>query len=72
MPILLAPTDTDLMILHVHGTDKTIQHLRELGIVPAMHCRVLSSEPSGVILRVGDSRLALDINLAKAISVVVA
>lgn len=72
MPILLAPIDTDLTIHQVYGSDKTIQHLRELGIVPAMHCRLLSKEPSGVILRVGESRLALDHNLAKAISVIVA
>lgn len=72
MPILIAPTDIELTVMRIAGSDKTVQHLRELGIVPAMRCRLLSSEPGGIIIRVGESRLALDRNLAKLISVSVA
>lgn len=72
MPIIIAPTDTELTVVRIAGNDKTVQHLRELGIVPSMRCRLLSSEPSGIIIRIGDSRLALDRELAKLITVSVA
>ena len=72
MPIMIAPTNKELTIMRINGSEKVVQHLRELGVVPAMKCLLLASEPSGIIIRVGDSRLALDRNLAKLISVAVA
>ncbi|MBP5216718.1 MAG: FeoA domain-containing protein [Bacilli bacterium] len=72
MPIMIAPTNTELVVRRITGSEKVIQHLRELGIVPAMKCLLLASEPSGIIIRVGESRLALDRNLARLISVSVA
>ncbi len=69
MPLMIAPTNTELNIVRIVGNDKAVKHLRELGIVPDMKITLLSSEPSGVILRIGDSRLALDRNVARAIQV---
>jgi ferrous iron transport protein A len=69
MPIMIAPKDTDLVVMRVVGGDKVVKHLRELGIVPNMKIRLLSIEPSGIIIRVGESRLALDRNVAHYIDV---
>lgn len=69
MPLMIAPANTELNIVRIVGNDKAVKHLRELGIVPDMKIILLSSEPSGVILRIGESRLALDRNVAKAIQV---
>lgn len=69
MPIMIAPTNQELTIRRIFGSDKTIKHLRELGLVPNMKVTLLSIEPSGIILRVGESRLALDMNVARAIIV---
>ena len=69
MPIMIAPKDTDLIVMRVVGGDKVVKHLRELGIVPNMKIRLLSIEPSGIIIRVGESRLALDRNVAHYIDV---
>ncbi len=69
MPLMIAPTDTELTVVRLVGNDKAIKHLRELGIVPEMKITLLSSEANGVILRLGDSRLALDRNMARAIQV---
>ncbi len=69
MPLMIAPVDKELTIVRIVGNDKAVKHLRELGIVPQMKITLLSSEPSGVILRVGESRLALDRDMAKVIQV---
>lgn len=69
MPIMIAPANQELTVKKILGSDKTLKHLRELGIVPNMKIMLLSTEPSGVIIRVGESRLALDKNVAKAIMV---
>lgn len=72
MPIMIAPNNEDLVVKRILGSDKTLKHLRELGIVPNMKILVLSVEPSGIIVRVGESRLALDKDVAKAIQVEIA
>ncbi|HBE98964.1 MAG TPA: hypothetical protein DDW18_02890 [Firmicutes bacterium] len=69
MPILIAPLNQELTVMKITGGDKAMKHLRELGIVPQMKITLLSQEASGVILRVGDSRLAIDNDIARAILV---
>lgn len=69
MPIIIAPTNVDLTIVKVAGNDKTCKHLRELGIVQNMKITKLSHTESGVIVRLGESRLALDNNVARSIIV---
>lgn len=69
MPIMIAPVNQELTVVRISGGDKALKHLRELGIVPQMKITLLSSEASGVILRVGESRLALDKDIARSILV---
>lgn len=69
MPIMIAPLNQELTVIRITGGDKAMKHLRELGIVPQMKITLLSQEASGVILRVGESRLAIDEDIARAILV---
>ena len=69
MPIMIAPLNQELTVIRITGGDKARKHLRELGIVPQMKITLLSQEASGVILRVGESRLAIDKDIARAILV---
>ena len=69
MPIILADTDTDLRIIHVHGKDETTRHLRDMGVVEGANVRLLSKEGRSVILVLGGSRIALDSALASRIMV---
>lgn len=69
MPIMIAPLNQELTVIRITGGDKAMKHLRELGIVPQMKITLLSQEAGGVILRVGESRLAIDKDIARAILV---
>ena len=69
MPIMIAPLNQELTVIRITGGDKAMKHLRELGIVPQMKITLLSQEASGVILRDGESRLAIDKDIARAILV---
>ena len=69
MPIMIAPLNQELTVIRITGGDQAMKHLRELGIVPQMKITLLSQEASGVILRVGESRLAIDKDIARAILV---
>lgn len=69
MPIMIAPLNQELTVIRITGGDKAMKHLRELGIVPQMKITLLSQEASGVILRVGESRLAIDKDIARVILV---
>ena len=71
MPLFLAPTNCDLRVTHIGGTDKIVGHLASLGIVEEEIIRVLSHEAGGVIVRVEESRLALDHDIAKGILVAI-
>lgn len=69
MPIMIAPRNQELTVMRILGNDKTIKHLRELGIVPNMKITIISVEPSGIIIKVGESRLAIDRDVARSIQV---
>ena len=69
MPIMIAPLNQELTVIRITGGDKAMKHLRELGIVPQMKITLLSQEASGVILRVGESGLANDKDIARALLV---
>lgn len=69
MPIFLAPTGELLTIAMVRGDDKVRKHLESLGIVPEGQIMVLNQENGGVIVKVNDTRLALDHNIARGILV---
>lgn len=69
MPLLIAPSNILLVIKDVFGDDKLTKHLRELGLIKGRELTILSFEPSGVILKVGETRLAVDRNIASRLQV---
>lgn len=69
MPLLLAPTNETLIIEAIKGDDKVKKHLSSLGIVKDGKIIIMSQEKGGVIVKVNDTRLALDYNIAKNILV---
>ena len=68
MPLVIAPTNTDLRIIKILATDKEKKHLESLGITINQTITVLKNDGS-VICKVKDGRLALDRNIATKIVV---
>lgn len=69
MPISLAPIGEEVKVVRISGNEKVAKHLRDLGIATDSKLTVLSVESGSVIIRIMDSRLALDHNTARAIFV---
>ncbi len=69
MPLFLAQNEKDYRILRVSAKLERKKHLASLGLVEGHEFHVLSQEASGTIVRVGDTRLALDRQIAAHISV---
>lgn len=64
MPLTLARPGETVTIRKVSGRDETRQHLAELGFVVDSTVTVVSELAGSLILKVKDSRVALDRNLA--------
>ena len=69
MPIFLAPINEEVTITHIHGDNKTVKHLQDLGFTPGVKVRVMSKDKGALIVYVFNSKLALDRDIAKAIVV---
>lgn len=69
MPLFIAPKNETLKVLRVSGDEKIKNHLASLGIVEEGTLTVLSAQASGVIVKVKESRLALDNDIASRILV---
>lgn len=71
MPLLFAPIEKPLRVTHISGDEKLRGHLSSLGIVLEGIISLLSVQGSGAILKVKDSRLALDHDVCSHIQVAV-
>ena len=69
MPIIIAPTQTQLKVIKILADDKTKKHLESLGITINSSISVLDKSNGGVICMVKEGRLALDRNLSTKILV---
>ena len=69
MPIVIAPQNRELQIIHISADDKTKKHLESLGITPNGNITVLSSAGGSVVCKIKDGRIALDSNLSTKIFV---
>ncbi len=67
MPLLLAPIGQDLTIQIINGDEKVKKHLESLGIVKDAKISIISQEKGGVIVKINNSRLALDYKIASSI-----
>ena len=69
MPIFLAPLNEEVTITHIHGDEKTVRHLKDLGLTTGAKVRLMSKDKGAIVLYVFNSKLALDRNIAKNIVV---
>ncbi len=69
MPLFLAENEKNYRILRVSASLDRKKHLASLGLVEGHSFKVLSQEASGTIVRIGDTRLALDRQIAARINV---
>ena len=69
MPLAMAKTGETVTIRKITGKDEVRQHLAELGFVVDSDVTVVSEIAGNLILQVKDSRIALDITMAKRIMI---
>ena len=64
MPLTMAKTGENVVIRRITGKDEVRQHLAELGFVVDETVTVVTELGGNLILRVKDSRVALDKSMA--------
>ncbi len=69
MPLVTAPTDTELKIVKVFADGDTKRHLENLGILPGASISLVKSEAGNVIVKIKEGRVALTRQLATKIFV---
>ena len=69
MPLGMASVGDVNIIARITGRDEMRQHLAELGFVGGAEVRVVSEMAGSLILSVGDSRVALNRDMAMRIMV---
>ena len=69
MPLTMAKTGENVVIRRITGKDEVRQHLAELGFVVDETVTVVTELGGNLILRVKDSRVALDKSMAMRIMI---
>ena len=69
MPLGMSSVGDVNIIARITGRDEVRQHLAELGFVVGAEVRVVSEMAGSLILSVGDSRVALNRDMAMRIMV---
>lgn len=69
MPLTLAPTGEESIILRIGGSQDVKQHLENLGFNVGGVITVISEISGNIIVKVKESRIALDKSMAQKIFV---
>lgn len=69
MPIVLAPLNETIIIRNVLVEEKVKKHLESLGVTPGREVTVLQITNGNVIIQIGNSRFAIDKNVAMKIMI---
>ena len=69
MPLTLAKTGETVVIRKISGKDEVRQHLSELGFVVDASVTLINEVNGNMILRVKDSRVALNKDMAARIMI---
>ncbi|MBR6961092.1 MAG: ferrous iron transport protein A [Clostridiales bacterium] len=69
MPIIVADQGEELIVRKVGGSPEVKLHLQDLGIVPGGMVMLISANEGNVILKVKESRIALNRDMAMKIMV---
>ena len=69
MPLVLAETGKDQIIKKIGGSDEVKRHLEELGFTVGGTISVVNSLAGNVIVRVKESRVAINEDMARRIMI---
>ena len=69
MPLSFADKGEDLIVKKVGGSDEVKRHLENLGVVPGGTVSVISELNGNLIVKVKESRIAINEELAKRIMI---
>lgn len=69
MPLLLADENKQYKIIKVQGSEEIITRLRNLGFVPNAFVSILQKTKSGFIVKLYESRVAIDKSLGSKIEI---
>ena len=69
MPLVLAETGKDQIIKKIGGNDEVKRHLEELGFTVGGTISVVNSLAGNVIVRVKESRVAINEDMARRIMI---
>lgn len=69
MPILMADENKQYKILRVRGSEEVVTRLRNLGFVPDALVSILQKTDSGIIVKLYESRVAIDKSLGSKIEI---
>ena len=69
LPLIAADVNEDLIVRKVGGNPDTKLHLQDLGIVPGQIISLISVNDGNVIVKVKESRLAINKDMAMKIMI---
>ncbi|MBO4873410.1 MAG: ferrous iron transport protein A [Lachnospiraceae bacterium] len=69
LPLNFAVSDEDLIIRRIGGKPEVKKHLENLGFVPGSSIRVLNRVAGNLIVKVKESRIAINEEMANKIMV---
>ncbi len=69
MPIVLAPIDTELVVLKIVANQDIKRDLEDLGIIVGSKIKLIANQGGNVICEIKEGRIALDTETARKIFV---
>ena len=69
LPLMIAPLGQELTIVKIVGSAERAKHLHTLGFTNGQKVEILQQDGNAVVVRILESRLALDRSTASAIFV---
>ena len=69
MPLLFADVGQEVFVKKIGGTANVKQHLNEIGFNVGSSVIVIQKVPTGLIVKVKDSRIAIDKSMASKIMI---
>jgi ferrous iron transport protein A len=69
MPLLFAPIGTEVKVSRINGAAEVKQHLNEIGFNIGTTITVIQKISTGLIVKVKESRIAIDSSMAAKIMI---
>ncbi|MGI6046003.1 MAG: FeoA family protein [Eggerthellaceae bacterium] len=69
MPLTMAQSGETYSVKSIHGRSSMHKHLESLGLVPGSMVHMIARTPSGLILSVKGSRIAIGYDIANRVLV---